>query len=80
MTPKQRLAAHMAERHSRVELPNRATFADLQRVHGRQHHRYHCDHYHAGPNTGPSQRPDGWYTGEDAVMRTNKLAAGHVRS
>lgn len=27
------------------------------------------NHYHAGDNTGPDNRPRGWRTGEDAVTR-----------
>lgn len=71
MTPKQFLLAHLREMHGR--LPRgvaHMTYAELQREHGRQHHRLYCNHYHAGPNTGADNRPAGWYTGEDAVVRS----------
>ena len=43
------------------------TLLNLKAWHSGQHHRFALSHYHAGPNTGPGDRPRGWYTGEDAV-------------
>jgi hypothetical protein len=70
MTPKQGLWAHIRELHSpRNHPPARATLAQLQRWHAEQHHRYSPNHYHTGVNLGPSARPPGWYTGQDAVQK-----------
>lgn len=71
MTPKQVLLAHIQEHHTTQanrSLKRRPTLADLKRWHSRQHHRVWTNHYHAGPNTGPSERPPGWFTGEDVVV------------
>jgi hypothetical protein len=72
MTAKQTLVGHMRERHPRVAAKAAPgwTFAAWQKVHALQHHRYYVDHYHAGTNTGSDNRPEGWYTGKDAVERT----------
>lgn len=69
MTPKQTLAAHLAERHSRIKISKRNTLADLQRAHGRDHHYFKGNHFHAyldtPVNPGPDNRPQGWKTGLD---------------
>src|SRR5687768_15657194 len=66
-TPKQTLAAHLAEWHQRIKLAKSATLADLQRAHGSDHHHYKGNHFHAYPekpiNPGPDNRPPGWKTG-----------------
>ena len=68
MTPKATLRRHMEERHAKVRLCGRETFADLQHVHAEQHWRYVVDHGHGpNPNQGPGARPEGWYTGTDVV-------------
>lgn len=78
MTTKQGLVAHLAELHSKVKLPAKATLQELQRIHSEQHFRYQTNHYHlpdgkgalAGPGT-TSRRPSGWLTGEHAVVRSD---------
>lgn len=66
---KQRLMAHVAEHHGRRRLPPRLSMEGLARWHANEHHRLaFLDHYHAGPNLGPDQRPSGWRTGADAVV------------
>lgn len=45
----------------------------LSTWHARQHHRYSTDHYHAGANLGPEDRPPGWATGADAIPRKDTL-------
>lgn len=69
-TSKQKLLNHMVDHHSatRSELA-RWTFERMQKWHAHLHHRYHTDHYHEGPNTGPGNRPPGWKTGEGVVWR-----------
>ena len=70
MTAKQTLLAHIRLMHGKRNQPSaRATLAELQRWHAREHHRMWCNHFHAGPNDGADNRPPGWYTGEDAVER-----------
>jgi hypothetical protein len=66
-TPKQILASHIRNDHRRRPAKS-MTFAELQRWHVAQHHRYAVNHFHAGPNH-PDERPPGWYTGEDVVPR-----------
>lgn len=61
------LRRHMRELHPTVSRPR--SNADLVREHRNQHHRYQLNHSHAGANTGPGDRPVGWTTGEDVVMR-----------
>lgn len=70
MTPKQRLAAHLAEMHpSRsATLPKRATLEQLQRWHATEHHRHAPNHHHGGMGRGVGERPVGWRTGENAVL------------
>lgn len=72
MTPKQRLLAHMAERHrlsSATRRLDRLSLADLQRAHAWDHHRLMLSHHH-GATTGPGDRPPGWRTGDDVQERT----------
>ena len=68
-TPKQKLREHLDRMHGTrgLLLPQRSTLVQLQRWHANEHHRYHTSHYHAGVNLGPDQRPDGWYSGADAI-------------
>lgn len=61
------LREHVKAMHPK--LPLRRATKDLEREHGRAHHRLMPNHYHEGVNTGPDQRPRGWRTGEDAVPR-----------
>lgn len=72
-TPKQHLIAHLEAGHTgparRRRISARWTQAELAEWHARQHHRYATNHYHVGPNTGPNDRPLGWYTGADAVPK-----------
>lgn len=67
MTPKQTLVAHLDAFHKSMHRTKSMTLAQLQKAHARSHHRYAQNHYHAGPNTGPDNRPKGWKTGEAAV-------------
>lgn len=63
------LRTHMREMHPLKGgrgLPKRN--ADLARLHADMHYRRSLSHYHAGVNLGPDQRPEGWATGEDAVV------------
>jgi hypothetical protein len=72
MTPKQALAAHIANYHQALPKGSgRWTMAQLRQWHRTHHHRYGAglDHTHAGPNLGPSRRPPGWDTGADVVPR-----------
>lgn len=60
------LRQHVREMHPNMVL--RRAHVDLVRDHARMHYRHSPNHYHAGANLGrPEQRPDGWYTGDDAV-------------
>lgn len=73
-TPKQILAAHLASDHGNhvsVKATNldRRTYGALQKLHGNLHHRFRCNHIHAGENYGPDNRPPGWKTGEGAIAR-----------
>lgn len=71
-TPKQILKAHVREHHRRLAgLPTfeRWTHRALMTAHRTDHHHYRTSHTHAGSNTGPGDRPPGWATGEDVVMR-----------
>lgn len=67
----QTLKAHIEDMHGKrgESLPKTWTFVQLSKWHAREHHRYSPNHWHAGRNDGPSSRPEGWYTGEDAVKR-----------
>lgn len=68
MTEKQTLVAHIRAMHRRRPgSPETMTLLNLKAWHSGQHHRYALGHFHAGTNTGPGDRPRGWYTGEDAV-------------
>lgn len=72
-TPKQKLKAHLEERHPayRVrswKIPARPTMKDLQDAHAREHHRLVLTHHH-GPSRGAYDRPLGWKTGEDVQER-----------
>jgi hypothetical protein len=58
------------------------TFAELQQIHSRIHHRYgsSLDHFHendgAGALVGPGtdeRRPSGWKTGEGVVPRVSHV-------
>lgn len=75
-TPKQVLRQHIIGHHSPRHWPagfDRMTYTQLQRWHADRHHRSGgLSHYHAGPNRGPSERPPGWYTGEDVVLRKDR--------
>lgn len=66
MSAKQILLVHIRLEHRR-QPSARLTLAELQYWHRNEHHRYFCNHYHEGSNTGPGDRPVGWYTGEGAV-------------
>lgn len=68
-TPKQTLLAHFAERHPHAYKPKSMTLAQLQAFHRLVHHRYATDHVHAGANLGAGDRPEGWTTGGDVVMK-----------
>jgi hypothetical protein len=68
MKRKNILREHVKAMHPRLSL--RRKQADLSRDHAEQHYRYSPNHYHAGENLGPSKRPSGWYTGEDAVLKS----------
>lgn len=70
MTPKQVLLAHVKERHPQIKTPKNVTIAGLKRAHTREHWRLWCNHFHAGVNTGPDNRPEGWKTGLDVIERT----------
>jgi hypothetical protein len=71
MTPKQTLVAHIREMHRRRPAnPESMTLLNLKAWHSGQHFRYSPGHYHEGTNTGPTERPAGWYTGEGAVEVT----------
>ena len=73
MTAKQRLWAHIREMHGKNHQPKAsATLAELQRWHKREHWRNWCNHHH-GPTSGPGDRPTGWATGEDAVMKETRI-------
>jgi hypothetical protein len=61
------LRQHMRELHPNAPLPR--SNDDLIREHMRQHWRFRTSHIHAGANLGPGDRPPGWTTGEDVVMR-----------
>ena len=64
------LRKHMKELHPNAKLPR--SNADLIREHKRQHHQLSPNHIHAGVNLGPDQRPPGWTTGEDVVMKERR--------
>jgi hypothetical protein len=66
LTPKQALLGHVEERHHQA-LPASWTKARIAKWHANTHWRYSPDHYHAGSNRGPDDRPDGWETGADAI-------------
>ena len=59
------LRAHIRAMHPWIN-PRRSLVL-LERDHAHEHHRYLPNHYHAGTNLGPDQRPPGWRTGEDAI-------------
>lgn len=62
------LRKHVHDMHPHVRMCR--SNADLATAHARDHYRLgNINHYHKGPNLGPDQRPDGWYTGEDAVLK-----------
>jgi hypothetical protein len=71
--PRRTLAEHLADRHPRVKVGRKA-LAVLQRAHGRDHHHYKGNHFHAYPtppvNPGPDNRPPGWKTGADVEERS----------
>lgn len=67
-TPKQILVEHIETMHRRQPLRS-YTLKELSAWHAAQHHRYATSHRHLGPNTGPGDRPAGWYTGEGTVPR-----------
>lgn len=80
MSTKAFLLAHLQELHpgsldrplaviQGQRLTQRSTFAELSRAHQLIHHRLYCGHYHAGPNRGVGERPPGWKTGKDVVMK-----------
>ena len=79
-TDKQRLRAHIEAEHGGFGVRQGDRFRGypllswtLQQLgtwHARQHHRLSTSHYHAGPNTGPGDRPRGWWTGADARPKT----------
>lgn len=62
------IRAHIIEMHSKIGVAHRKT-TDVVRDHAERHYRGTPNHYHEGSNTGPSDRPAGWYTGEGAVKR-----------
>jgi hypothetical protein len=62
------LRQHVIDMHGEHIRVYRRKTVDIARDHAERHYRYAPNHYHAGPNTGPSNRPPGWYTGEDAVL------------
>jgi hypothetical protein len=69
-TPKQALLTHILSMHG-LGHPRPAghwTLERLRKWHAHTHHRFSPNHFHAGPNLGPDQRPPGWYTGADAVL------------
>lgn len=68
------LRRHLRERHGVVKVP-RATAA-AERLHGIRHHQYTPNHRHAGPNSGPGDRPPGWKTGGDVVELDGTPADG----
>lgn len=74
-----RLIAHLTACHPSIRIGVRST-GTLAERHAIAHHRYWTSHHHAGSNTGPGDRPDGWYTGDDAVPNPNPSAAWGPRS
>lgn len=73
MTPRQKLVEHLSEHHKRIK-PGRRSMADLQKDHGREHHRHSPNHRHEGRNSGPDDRPVGWKTGEGVVTKAQDRA------
>jgi len=63
-TPKQVLRSHIVSDHHRQPAKS-WTMKQLADWHAHTHHQYVWEHYHAGSNTGPNDRPPGWKTGED---------------
>lgn len=73
-TARQILRGHLLDRHgAQVSLTwlDRYSLAEMRKWHREQHHRYAhgLDHFHEGPNTGPSARPPGWDTGEGVKLK-----------
>ena len=69
MTARKRLLTHIYSEHYHQPRGG-LSFAQLGRWHSDQHHRYVIAHDHAGPNTGPNDRPPGWKTGEGSIPRS----------
>jgi hypothetical protein len=63
------LASHLAERHQSLTVRTSWTAGQLAQAHAEAHHRNTPNHLHAGINTGPNDRPIGWYTGLDVIER-----------
>ena len=61
------LRDHVETMHRRV--PPHLSEQELAQWHATQHHRFVTSHFHEGRNSGPGDRPPGWRTGEDAVLR-----------
>lgn len=66
------LRAHVREFHHRMTLrPLPRANADLSRAHAHDHHHFEgplSNHTH-GPKGDAGSRPEGWFTGKDAVRR-----------
>lgn len=61
------LRQHMQDMHDpSLVLPRRTE--TLVRLHMDEHHRFLTSHHH-GPTAGPHDRPIGWTTGENVVLR-----------
>lgn len=72
LTPRQTLLAHMRELHPNVQAVQANTsMKELQRMHRSQHHRFSPNHIHeGGMGRGVGERPEGWSTGEQVIMRS----------
>lgn len=68
-TPRRVLLDHLRTLHRYSGRGNGVKTEVLQKLHRHQHHHRWLRHYHAGVNLGPDQRPVGWTTGEDAVLK-----------
>jgi hypothetical protein len=71
-TPKQILLSHIHRFHGRQPAKS-WTMKQMSDWHAEQHHRYRTSHWHEGVNLGPGDRPAGWRTGEDVIMRSGRV-------
>lgn len=75
------LRQHVKALHPKIK-PARSN-ADLEKQHAKEHHQYFSGHDHVDPVVGShgnpgkmgsnkSERPRGWKTGEDTIMKKRK--------